>query len=62
MLSVAKKIKHSISSNQYHSRLQKLLSSKSYRRQRETKNNVGNFINIALDADYDKHGKVTDLS
>jgi len=62
MLSVTKIIKHSIFSNQYHSRLRKLLSSKSYSRRSKINNNADSFINIALDANYDKHGKVVDLN
>jgi hypothetical protein len=62
MLSVAKIIKHSIFSNQHYSRLQKLLSWKSYIKHSKIENDTDSFIDIVLDADFDKHGKVIGLN
>ena len=62
MLSVAKIIKHSIFSTQHFSRLQTLLSWKNYTKHTKIENDNSSFIDIALNANFDKHGKVIGLN
>ena len=64
MLSIAKKITHCIFSGTHYTRLQNLLSSETYNRHtpcNSTKNNDDDFVDIILDADFDKNGKTISL-
>jgi len=65
MLSIAKQIKDSIFSLQHYSKLQMLLSSKTYNKQSSYDNKEdeeNSFVDIILDADFDKKGKIISLN
>lgn len=62
MLSVAKIIKHTIFSSLHYSHLKTLLSFTSYDKSNEIEDDADSYIDIVLDADFDKHSKVINLN